>query len=73
MPVPALTEPCNDRSLAVIEIGALVDYKVCPADRVKVAEQHEDVTPLVPVALALRVIAPEPEVVCNESVLPDKA
>lgn len=73
VPLPALTEPCNDISLAVMEMGAFVEDKVCPEVKVKVAEQHELVTPLVPVALALSVIAPEPEVVCSPSVLPDTA
>lgn len=73
--VPALTVPENATSFAVMVMGELVDdIEVEPAFVTLPVPSVVIVTPVVPVALALRVIEPfEPAFVCSTSELPDKA
>lgn len=73
--VPALTVPENATSFAVIVMAELVlEMEVEPALVTLPVPSVVIVTPLVPVALALRVMEPlEPEDVCNTNELPEKA
>jgi hypothetical protein len=73
--VPELTLPEKETSLAVIVIAELVvDIEVEPAFVTLPVPLVVNVTPVVPVAFALRFIAPlEPEDVLSISALPDRA
>lgn len=75
VPEPALTVPEKETSLAVMVIAELVlEIEVEPALVTLPVPSVVIVTPVVPVALALRAIEPlEPDEVCNTSELPEKA
>lgn len=75
VPLPALTVPVKETSFAVIVIGELVEeIAAVPLLTTLPVPSVLMVTPVVPVALALRVTAPlDPDDVCKTSVLPEKA